>query len=450
MQKYAGVLLASLIFAILLCATGCISSAYVPPDMSKYSMPKTKVCAVSKEQIARLTELTPGKATRDDVIKILGEPSFEGPMPRKEEVAGAMGKDCADLFYDENIEKEKRGMMMYYLSDFLAGEEIAALMVLVNDASYQGYLWCQKRADYLSEEMLNKAREFANGKKAPTPDTLLKTFGPPCVFGLSKSGIGWSYAFIPPREIANLDIRRMRGDWLVDKSGTMRFIGMTPEYVYAKSIQDAGVGKQGDMSSDKNKKVIEAFLAMVENEKKTLKPCEDSKQAERVLTIVNRLLKASPQEVPPFTTLILQSKELNAFAVRSKNGYELIIHTALLDSLGDDSLLAWAIGHEIGHMVAGHTFIPIKFLEDMDPQFYRWSQLMEYEADLKGAELATLAGYNPEGALSTLKILRDNSPAPPAAYEKFSSHTPEDLRVEMLKWYINFREMNTGPVPGTP
>ena len=52
---------------------------------------------------------------------------------------------------------------------------------------------------------------------------------------------------------------------------------------------------------------------------------------------------------------IIQEPSLNAFAIGSSAPFSVVLHSAVIQSMDRDEL-AFIVGHEVGHVKAGHTF----------------------------------------------------------------------------------------------
>ena len=138
---------------------------------------------------------------------------------------------------------------------------------------------------------------------------------------------------------------------------------------------------------------------------------------------------ASPGQVLHFTTL--NSAVENAFSV--PGGY-VYITRQLMTLMGDESQLAFALGHEVGHIAADHAHqreeverelswqalpyimmgqmmggyanqIALRNLLAVKLQTLSFSREQEYEADTLGLRYMIQAGYDPAGAAQLLASL---------------------------------------------
>lgn len=82
-----------------------------------------------------------------------------------------------------------------------------------------------------------------------------------------------------------------------------------------------------------------------------------------------------------FTNLVIINDDtINAWT----NGHEVVITTGMLKFTKSDSKIAFILGHELGHVLLGHT-------SGVEPIF---PTMNEINADKYGAYLAIRAGYN--------------------------------------------------------
>lgn len=138
---------------------------------------------------------------------------------------------------------------------------------------------------------------------------------------------------------------------------------------------------------------------------------------------------ANPGQVLHFTTL--NSAVENAFSV--PGGY-VYITRQLMTLMGDESQLAFALGHEVGHIAANHAHereaverelarealpwvlmgqmmgglgnqIALRNLLAAKLQSLSFSREQEYEADTLGLRYMIAAGYDPAGAAQLLEAL---------------------------------------------
>lgn len=86
---------------------------------------------------------------------------------------------------------------------------------------------------------------------------------------------------------------------------------------------------------------------------------------------------------------VIQNPALNAFALGFGQPFSVVLHSALIDSLTENEL-AFVLGHEVGHIVLGHTcaLSIVAPFGNIWPiwgwAFGAWSRLAEYSADRAG------------------------------------------------------------------
>ena len=154
---------------------------------------------------------------------------------------------------------------------------------------------------------------------------------------------------------------------------------------------------------------------------------------------------ANPGQALHFTTL--NSAVANAFSV--PGGY-VYVTRQLMDLMDDESQLAFAIGHEVGHIAANHAHIREQYAQRstigifgqiMGAIFGRgvtdvlearsrldmlsFSREQEYEADTLGLHYMIAAGYDPAGAAGVLAALSRESALEARVQGRTNRQTPE-------------------------
>src|SRR5579884_1246516 len=134
---------------------------------------------------------------------------------------------------------------------------------------------------------------------------------------------------------------------------------------------------------------------------------------------------ANPGQALHFTTL--DSAVANAFSV--PGGY-VYVTRQLMALMNDESQLAFALGHEVGHIAANHAHIREEYAERNSLGVFgqivgaifgpgaagllqarsvldllSFSREQEYEADTLGIRYMIAAGYDPQGAVAVLAAL---------------------------------------------
>lgn len=168
----------------------------------------------------------------------------------------------------------------------------------------------------------------------------------------------------------------------------------------------------------------------------------DARVQDFVDDVVQNLVRNSDSQVP-FTVKIIDSDELNAFAL--PGGY-LYVNTGLILEAETESELAGVLAHEIAHVTARHTTkqaskrtlmelfsLPLIFVGGpvgygiqqamglaVPLAFLKFSRDAEREADYLGLQYAYQANYDPTALVDFLERIaqKDRSRVPTA----FSSH----------------------------
>src|SRR6476469_3553852 len=154
---------------------------------------------------------------------------------------------------------------------------------------------------------------------------------------------------------------------------------------------------------------------------------------------------ANPGQALHFTTL--NSAVENAFSV--PGGY-VYVTRQLMDLMDDESQLAFALGHEVGHVAANHAHIreqyaqrnPLGVFGSLIGAIFgsgitdvltararldtlSFSRDQEYEADTLGLRYMVAAGYDPAGAAGILGALSRQSALQARVQGRTNGQTPE-------------------------
>lgn len=169
--------------------------------------------------------------------------------------------------------------------------------------------------------------------------------------------------------------------------------------------------------------------------------------------IFHRLVSVtSRKDVIPYSLTVLNSPELNAFAL--PGGFVFITRGLFRHLQGNPHMLAAVLGHELAHVELKHGInsvlrqlgmtvlveVGVIWLDLANAEVVRvasatllqllrlgWGREAEYEADILGQKLAAAAGFDPAGAVMLmdylLSIESDEHPA-----DIFSTHPPSAQR----------------------
>ena len=159
---------------------------------------------------------------------------------------------------------------------------------------------------------------------------------------------------------------------------------------------------------------------------------DDAELAAYVNEIAKRLVSNSSMADEEFTFTLLDSPDINAFALP---GGMIYINRGLLAYLNTEAELAGVIAHEIAHITERHH--PRRRTQQLTTQAVAVSALiltrsgdlydatnmygaelvsgfgreMELEADAEGAEIMHKSGYDADALLSVIGVLKDHDPS---------------------------------------
>src|ERR1700686_455135 len=178
--------------------------------------------------------------------------------------------------------------------------------------------------------------------------------------------------------------------------------------------------------------------------------------SEYVNRIGQNLVRNSDAKVP-FTIKVIDSEEINAFALP---GGFFFVNTGILLNADNEAEMAGVMAHEIGHVAARHGArqatkgelvnygtIPLIFLGGwtgyairqgiglaIPMGFLTFSRAMESEADLLGLEYMYKAGYDPTCFVDFFEKIQSLEKRKPGTMSKvFSSHPPTDDRIKVAQ-----------------
>ncbi|MFH1477048.1 MAG: M48 family metalloprotease [Verrucomicrobiota bacterium] len=179
----------------------------------------------------------------------------------------------------------------------------------------------------------------------------------------------------------------------------------------------------------------------------------------RYITGIGDLLAAqSHRPAMPYTFQGVNAVYVNAYAFPAGT---IAVTRGMLANIQSEAELAALLGHEIGHVCARHaaeratksimssvvvtglaTFVQYQFdgygdltsglgMVAAGALLARYSRADEREADALGLEYMTRAGYNPEGAIALMDILRKLSKDKPSIIEMlFATHPMSEERYQ--------------------
>jgi predicted Zn-dependent protease len=180
---------------------------------------------------------------------------------------------------------------------------------------------------------------------------------------------------------------------------------------------------------------------------------DDPVIAEYVNRVGQNLVRNSDAKVP-FTIKVLDSEEVNAFALP---GGFFFVNSGLMLKAESEAELAGVMAHEIAHVAARHgtkqatkgeivnlATIPLIFMGGWTGYairqgmglaiplgFLKFSQTMEAEADYLGLQYLYKSGYDPTAFVDFFEKIQSLEKKKPGTLAKiFSSHPPTDNRIK--------------------
>src|ERR1700678_1370114 len=219
-------------------------------------------------------------------------------------------------------------------------------------------------------------------------------------------------------------------------------------------------GKVNFYSLEKEIALGKQLASQVERQAKII---NDPVIAEYVNRVGQNLVRNSDAKVP-FTVKVIDSEEINAFAL--PGGF--FVNTGILLNADNEAEMAGVMAHEIGHVAARHgtrqatrgqiaqigSIVPLIALGGMagygvyqamglvGPMgFLKFSRGFESEADMLGLEYMYKAGYDPGAFVDFFEKVQSQEKRKPGTMSKlFSSHPPTDDRIkhsqEIIQKYL--------------
>src|SRR6202142_3297125 len=178
--------------------------------------------------------------------------------------------------------------------------------------------------------------------------------------------------------------------------------------------------------------------------------------AEYVNRVGQNLVRNSDAKVP-FTIKVLDSEEVNAFALP---GGFFFVNSGLILKADTEAELAGVMAHEIAHVAARHgtraatkgelaqiATIPLIFMGGwagygirqaasvlVPVGFLQFSKAFESEADLLGLQYMYKTGYDPEAFVDFFEKIESLEKKKPGTMAKvFSTHPPTDDRIAAVQ-----------------
>src|SRR5215469_2882169 len=193
---------------------------------------------------------------------------------------------------------------------------------------------------------------------------------------------------------------------------------------------------------------------MAQEVERQAKIVDDPIIAEYVNRVGQNLVRNSDAKVP-FTIKVIDSEEINAFALP---GGFFFVNTGILLNADNEAEMAGVMAHEIGHVAARHgtrqatrgelaqigTIVPLlavggwagygiyQGMSVIVPMgFLKFNRNFESEADMLGIEYMYKAGYDPGAFVDFFEKVESQEKRKPGTMSKlFSSHPPTEDRIK--------------------
>lgn len=243
-----------------------------------------------------------------------------------------------------------------------------------------------------------------------------------------------------------------------DKDGEKKIKAGSKDDVDA--IGNRNVGKRGLgnwYTLEKEIRMGKEYAQMIEQQAKFV---QDPVVNEYVNRIGQNLVRNSDAKVP-FTIKIIDSDELNAFAIPGGFFY---VNSGLILAADEEAELAGVMAHEIAHVAARHGMrqmtranwlnfatIPLIFVGGgvgyaaraatslaIPLTFSNFSRGFEEEADFLGTQYLYATGYDPQSAINFFEKIQAKEKKKPGAIAKaFSTHPQTPDRIANLQKEIS-------------
>jgi predicted Zn-dependent protease len=167
---------------------------------------------------------------------------------------------------------------------------------------------------------------------------------------------------------------------------------------------------------------------------------------------------------------VLNSDVINAFALP---GGKIFISRGLLELFDDEAQVAGVLGHEIGHVTARHMDeqlsrnIALQFGLDatgamtdsellnagagvlVNVTVLKFSRDQESEADSQGLKYMTATGYDPDGMLEVMRVLKEASRGN-EQWEMLATHPLPETRIQRITKLLEtkYQPMRNNPAYG--
>jgi len=250
-------------------------------------------------------------------------------------------------------------------------------------------------------------------------------------------------------------------------AGQLALVTSTSAFADDKKKDPDEIGNR-DVGKGVNFYSIEREIAlgkqMAQEVERQAKIVDDPIIAEYVNRVGQNLVRNSDAKVP-FTIKVIDSEEINAFALP---GGFFFVNTGILLNADNEAEMAGVMAHEIAHVAARHgtrqasraeiaqvaSIAPLIVLGGwagygayqamsvlVPVGFLKFNRNFESEADMLGLEYIYKAGYDPTAFVDFFEKVQSQEKTRPGTMSKlFSSHPPTDDRIkksqEIIQKYL--------------